>query len=112
MKTVRFFAFINGAVKLTLREGQSLSHVTGGPTDEGYCYSHLTWEFDGEFVTMEADCRAQDCDGRLDTHSTARCPVGKLKAGYVEDDDATVAYPAWEDHRTSQRDYSAEAMGY
>jgi hypothetical protein len=110
-KTAKFWTYVNEPTKIKLREGQSLTHVSGGPTDEGYSYEVRTWTFDGEFVVVEGAVKAQDCDGRLDTFIKARCHVSKLRGGYV-DREASIVYPVWQAVESSHRDYSAEAMGY
>lgn len=110
MSQVRFWHFVNdGPVLLKLRQGQTLAHVEGGPTDEGYSYTAVQFEFDGATVIRRETTRAQDCDGRIDRCSDAICPVVDLAAGGDLDG---VRYPAWQWADSSQRDYSAEAMGY
>ena len=65
-KTLRFWTNANGIdnyVKLALQEGQSLSHTTGGPNEEGFCYTRTTWTMvDGE-VMLEIYTQSRDCDG-------------------------------------------------
>ena len=108
--TARFWVFINSEpVLVKMRKGQTLSHVSGGPTDEGFSFEGRQWEFDGEKVIASTTIKAQDCDGRLDQYFESKCYVANLKAGYAMDN---ITYPAWEKVETSQRDYSAEAMGY
>ena len=111
-KTAKFWVYANEPTKIKLREGQTLTHYSGGLTDEGYSYEATTWTLDGEFVIVEHASRALDCDGRIDHYSTATCGVEYLRGGNIDPEDQTIVYPAWERIESSQRDYSAEAMGY
>lgn len=112
MKTVKFWTYQNGSpVKIKMRQGDVLHHVSGGPTDEGWHYEMECWEFDGEWVSRNSTSKGLDCDGRLDTYAEATCHVTKMRDGYVERED-NVVYPAWDWSNESQRDYAAEAMGY
>lgn len=126
----RFWIHVNdGPVKLTLKPGQSLHYECGGDTDEGWCFEYIDWtytiEADGPYVTREWCQEARDCDGRIDHATTHGCPVGglcvicdsccvdaQIDIGPTEDDVLLVAYPMWDKLDSSQRDHSAEAVGY
>lgn len=112
--TARFWHMLphGGLVKIKLRQGQCVHHSYGGPTDEGYSYTGETWWWDGDRVVSEFTTRSQDCDGRMDYHGRAECPTFSLNHGFSDPENPGVRFPRWNDLRQSQRDYSAEAMGY
>lgn len=111
-KQARFWTYHkSGVVRIKLNPGQTLYHSHGGPTDEGYSRTSEAYTFDGRMVATEWQVDARDCDGRMTHTGSSYCAVDKLAAGYV-DAEAGVAFPAWESGEGSQRDYSAEAMGY
>ncbi len=130
LPNARFWVYVNdNPVKLTLKPGQSLHYESGGDTDEGWCFEYTDWtytvEADGPYVTREWCQEARDCDGRIDRTTTHGCPVDGLcvicdsacieevvEIGPTEDDALFVAYPMWNKLECSQRDRSAEAMGY
>lgn len=108
--TAKFWVLINDCpVKLSLRPGDSLSHVSGGATDEGYSWEAHTWAFNGVDVKSEVTTKASDCDGRFETSCNAYCPTHMLHAGCDFDG---VRFPAWKLGKSSQRDYTAEAANY
>lgn len=109
-KQVKFWVYITGPVLLTLQKGQTLSHSHGGPTDEGYSWTANTWTFDGQVVTSEWAVDARDCDGRITREGTGWFACHEARAGFCAEDGTR--YPNWHQGRSSQRDYSAEAMGY
>lgn len=109
-KVVRFWMWHNGGyVRLTLRDGQSLSWQTRGPTDEGWHAEGETWRYECGVVLNEMWTDGVDCDGRLSTESEFVCPWTDLAAHVTPD---KVGTPKWERASAGQRDYSAEAMGY
>lgn len=110
--TARFWVYITCPVRITLRKGQTLTHSHGGRTDEGYSWETNSWHFDGATVYAATATDARDCDGRITHDATATCPVDELDHGFVEQDLPFIAYPNWTPHKASQRDFSAEAMGY
>ena len=125
-RNARFWTWVNdGWVKITLRPDQSLSHHTGGATDEGFSYTVETWSFDGQLVECETNTTARDCDGRLDNTSIYVCPVADLRARDVyeesigwsveagpEESNRGIFAPEWKRRTAWQRDYEAEAAGY
>ena len=100
-----------GPVKLTLRPGQSLTHSTGGRTDEGWSQSSTRWTHEGETVHLEWCDDGSDCDGRLTRTGENRCALDRLHNGNVCPEFGIV-YPDWQEARVSVRDYSAEDAGY
>jgi hypothetical protein len=111
MKTARFWHWHTGLVKIKIRDGQTVHHSHGGPTDEGYHWEACSYTFDGHTVTCEWSTDSRDCDGRMTRGGITQCDVERLAQGYV-DDEAGVTFPAWEDVSHGQRDYAAEAAGY
>lgn len=117
----RFWVYVNGSfVKITLRPGQQVEHVTGGPTDEGWTRDAQTWLYpDDESAVYRywAD-EGQDCDGRHGNYGSSRCELSALKAGYAPDgygcdlEHPEVVYPAWERVEASRYDQFAELAGY
>ena len=106
---VRFWTYHNDAdVRLTLTNGQTIALVRGGPTDEGYSHESVRFTLEGDTVVQEYDSDARDCDGRFSTSGTAECRIDRLDAHQYNGQ----GYPKWERVDASQRDYSAEAMGY
>lgn len=102
----------HGPVKLTLRPGQSLTHSTGGRTDEGWSRSSMQWTHEGDAVLLEWCDDGSDCDGRLTQTGGGRCALGRLASGESDPEAPEVIYPAWQTGVASVRDYSAEAAGY
>jgi len=101
----------NSPVKITLRPGETLRHYEGGRTDEGYHHEVMAWTFDGQTVERNQVIDGVDCDGRLIRHYEDLCPIDALK-GCAFPDHPGIYFPEWIQARASQRDYSAEAMGY
>lgn len=131
-RNARFWVYVNGGpVKLTLTPGQSLDWSSGHTTDEGWHHECETWGYDSEegCVNSEVWSEDLDCDGRLDRHGEYSCAIGELlyaelymhsyeeqsrQPPYARDEDTYrgVLWPNWQRTGASQRDYSAEAMGY
>lgn len=116
---VRFWEHVNGGfVKLTLYPGQTLRHSQGGSHDEGWWSRANTWTFDGKEVVNDSLDDGTDCDGRLSRRYVGACPVEKLYARIQEPpyapvvDGKVVGLPDWQEVRSGQRDYTAEAAGY
>ena len=107
----------NGWVKLTLRPGETIVLLDGGPTEEGWFREAIFFEHTGDGVTREAGFEALDCDGRLDRFDDSYCPLDALSArdtfaNYACAENDGIFAPAWERQAASQRDYAAEAAGY
>lgn len=97
--------------RVILNEGRHVEFQSGGPHDEGYRYTTVTYEFNGETLFKEVDTEGRDCDGRLDTHTEFTATV---LDGLYDDADPEIKFPLWERQKKGnyQRDYTAEAAGY
>ena len=129
-RNARFWVWsLNGGwVKLTLLPGQSLTHWTGGDTDEGYSYSAETYTHDDDRVICTQTTDSRDCDGRLDSARESACLLSELRARDMGDVDecgqwqadefvacpenSGIFAPRWHKVSACQRDYAAEAAGY
>lgn len=117
MNNVRIWQLINGDwVKLTLKPGKDIEHLTGGPHEEGYSYNVDTWSLSEEENCIHLSCFAwgKDCDGPHESRSELECSLDDLKA-FVPC--AQTAWnpdgvPLWGMVHSSQRDIYAERMGY
>jgi hypothetical protein len=109
-KQARFWIYYrSGFVRLKINAGQTLHFSYGGPTDEGYSWHGEAYDFDGGIVACDWRTDARDCDGRMVRTGSSYCSYARLSKGYQEDG---IAFPAWQNAETGQRDYAAEAMGY
>jgi len=110
-KKVRFWDIApnGGLVRITLEKGKPLHHNEAHATDEGWSATGQRWEYDGERVTCSQVTDGVDCDGRMTSYQEVSCPVGLLHAGEVIDGHR---FPRWQKDGSSQRDYTAESMGY
>lgn len=108
-KTVRFWHYATTPVLIKMRAGQTLSHTSGGPTDEGWHRDVDVWHFDGRTVFHNWCSDGVDCDGRLMQNGKCYFDAAEAFAGNECDG---VRFPAWQQGEHSQRDFSAEAMGY
>lgn len=100
-------------VKITLGPGEETSFGAGRSTDEGWSFEGIALHYDADrgVVTMSEHTDGVDCDGRLQTSAEYECPFGALH-DRIDPEDDSVRYPAWQRVSASQRDYTAEAMGY
>lgn len=120
-RNARFWAYINGSfVKITLRPGEQIEHVTGGPTDEGWTRDATSWIYPaGECAVYRYwAIEGADCDGRHGNYGSNRCELADLRAGDApcfdgsETEHPEVVYPAWQRCEASQYDQFAELSGY
>lgn len=131
-RNARFWQWLNGGwVKITLRPGQTLTHATGGETEEGWSFEGRNWHHDGDAITSTVSQESLDCDGRFDASFAFKCPLGDLRArdmhaeeqerAVAQEKDPTLPYfnesigifaPDWERLNASQRDHEAERAGY
>jgi hypothetical protein len=150
----RFWELVHtGWVKLTLKPGQRMEHVTGGYHDEGWSREVDQWEYipDGEWADVPTFKYARqdgipgpvivrheyhdgtDCDGRHSSMVTSFAALDALRAEPCVGEGPPVLEidyrgrrhwvqswvdlpgmfrPDWQRADASQRDYTAEAMGY
>jgi hypothetical protein len=113
MTQARFWVYHrSGIVRIKLNEGQTVGFSYGGPTDEGYSYTAEQYSFDGQHVVSKWRTDARDCDGRITHTGSAHCRFSRLSSGTFADEVNAVQFPDWMQGESSQRDFSAEAMGY
>jgi hypothetical protein len=123
-------------VRITLERDEWLElPTTGGPTDEGYSYTErrYRWNTDNGTVQVESHTQCSDCDGPMEFFNSGWCEAHKianeereLPCSWVTGESEWVlkqqrwereARPVWAPYqwhkgKSSQRDYSAEAMNY
>jgi hypothetical protein len=110
--TARFWTYhIEGMVRVSLRDGESLHHSRSQETDEGWCSEATRWTLENGVVIRETVTDGRDCDGRLTRHYEDQCPV-ELLASQPAYDAPELMVPTWQDRKSSQRDEYAEAMNY
>ena len=125
MRNVRFWIHCpgnvdGGFVKITLHPDESLSWWSGGPTEEGWSSTVISWCYDAHLgiVTQDISRDGSDCDGRLSSGKVWICPIADLAVEQPNDycldnyNCLGVMLPAWMEENAWQRDYAAEAMGY
>jgi hypothetical protein len=112
-KQIRFWTYSphGEAIKIKLREGQKVWHHFYAPTDEGFTSETNQWTFDGERVFCEWYTNGRDCDGRLEQFGETFFFADEVKGGH-HDLDEGIKFPRWRELAHSQRDHTAEAMGY
>ena len=94
---VRFWHYgVNEPVLITIKAGQTLSHTTGGPTDEGWHRDLYQWDFDGEFLRREHVSDGTYCDGRMTDFAECLCHVSQVANGNIDPDVPGLLYPALE----------------
>jgi len=84
------------------------------PDDEGWSSETNIWENDKGRLFNECISDGRDCDGRLTRHwaGYATDLTGNPDwSGYTHEG-KSIAYPKWEELKSGQRDYSAEAANY
>ncbi len=124
MANASFLIFHNdGMVKLKLRPNQKISFGSGGRCDEGWSRQDYTFRYDAERggIVRHDYSEGADCDGRHSSHERGFCPVANLRSREFRFSDCEYQpkvqselfmMPTWQWSDGSQRDYSAEAMGY
>lgn len=110
----RFWVYVHGWTKLTLKPDQVLHHSQGGPDEEGWHSEYHEWTYYDEEVTEQRVTDGRDCDGRLTDTDFFVCHRRNLRSqtppNYETGDPLLI--PTW--HRTSGRRYDeyAEKAGY
>jgi hypothetical protein len=115
----RFWDYCNGTwTKITLRPGQLRQWHEYHPTDEGFSATKRYWDYNEErgIVHFCEVSKARDCDGLFERvhECCARLDELAVKTPYTDPGEEPKPFkvPHWTDLGGSQRDHSAEAMGY
>lgn len=109
-KTARFWTGSgDNLVRLSLREGQTLSWSKHWQTDEGWVRVSCVWEYEDGVVRYIERQDGADCDGRYSSEIEGRCSWHSLAA---HEADNGLMLPKWTWGNTRQRDFTAEAAGY
>lgn len=118
-RTARFWTWTHRGhlARLALRPGESLTHATGGPTDEGWSSHAQTWRHDGTRIVCDWRDDGCDCDGRLTSGGTVYCVLDRLVTHPAIDFDRDqiipgVHLPDWQPEGDWRIDHQAEAAGY
>lgn len=112
-RNARFWAYVNdGFVKLTLTVARpSIEISTGGRHEEGWSRDYECWELSEQGVDRLHMSDGVDCDGRTSSTWRTFCAFDRL-ASFAPFDPADPMLPDWQEIKSWQRDYSAEAAGY
>lgn len=114
----RFWVLYRGGwVRLTLRPGQSVKLVEGGPTEEGWNWLLERYTHEGDGVALEWAHEARDCDGQYDRYGKMFCLLGGLAALDMHaalkiEQNRGIFSPDWRKVYAGHRDHAAEAAGY
>jgi len=115
-RNVRFWITHNTSpVKLTLRPGQQAEVSNGSRTDEGFHAEGISYSYDAQRGVLELSSVSwgQDCDGRYESSWLGSCVVGDERRNeLIHDGSERLWCPRWREESQSQRDMTAEAMGY
>lgn len=104
-------------VKLSLRDGQRRTVKTYAPDEEGWSSCVEVFWREGDHIYSRVITDGRDCDGQMSTDRTFRCHLDHLASERDPDDlkrwnDQMIGTPDWQEVKSSQRDYTAEAAGY
>lgn len=109
-RNARFWVvLLDDPVKITLRPGQRLHWSTWSPDEEGWSSRLEEFEHAGDRVYWRSRTDGVDCDGRLTQYWEGSATLENLA---IVDLEQGLLQPSWENEKSSQRDYFAEAMGY
>lgn len=129
---VRLWTYWNGGyVRLTLKpehtEWNPLTLYHYSKTDEGWSSLAEEYWIDDGYVYSRCTSDGRDCDGRLTRQSTFLCKLSQIATTFPYQDldksmpwelrvqalgNEGVMLPTWKEASYSQRDYTAEAVGY
>lgn len=93
-----------------LKDGETYTHETGGPHEEGYSATEYSYTRYGDTIERTISSSWRDCDGPGSSYSECSVDVGSLVIAW--DGESDLPLPAWERGESGQRDYFAESMGY
>jgi hypothetical protein len=109
---VLFWTYVNGAhAGVYMEPGDVVSFTFGGPHEEGFSRTTMTFKHDGEFIVCSDETDSRDCDGPLSTWDESEARIDALDAREPVQDELPRT-PAWEIRNRGQRDAFAEAAGY
>mgnify|MGYP003628839376 FL=1 len=115
-RNVRFWVHHGDSlVKLTLRPEQTIGFECGGSTEEGFHVTYESFYYDADRggIEHDSDSRGRDCDGAYSTSWGGWCAVGDEQRVELTHDGSDRCWgPRWKQETQSQRDMTAEAMGY
>jgi hypothetical protein len=123
IKRARFWTYINhGMVKLTLSEGQSISHRKCESHDEGHSWSSVTYSLEDNVVYRDWGNGGTDCDGPISQCGMDMCPIAELAECpcYVQEGSKDhlfrgmhICLPEWKEFKpTRVHDVYAQRMNY
>ena len=122
----------DGPVKITLKPGERLTAYSFSRGDEGWSSYTESWVHEGDRVTRQSTNDGRDCDGRLTQWNDDYALLIDLEQevmwmaplrsrlsmwkDYQDEipwthDGFVIQRPAWQEGKSSQRDYTAEADG-
>lgn len=116
--TARFWVWHHdGFVRISLRDGDSLTACDSRATDEGYSATVTTWSRDGDTIISEWSSRGRDCDGDHGYDSTVTCNIAELAVNdqFADGDEfgqPILQTPNWQKENARQYDRNAELAGY
>lgn len=110
----RFWTMLpDGWARLSLRDGESLSHRVGGPTDEGHCWTTTVYSRDGSTIQIDENTYSRDCDGSHLSDWSGTCEISDLEShnpSFGPGEGQRV--PRWETLDSCSRDFAAEGANY
>lgn len=109
----RLWLYINNDfVKVTLKPGQTINWYESHPTEEGYHFTQIAVEYDGEDVYLTEVDGGRDCDGQLEHTYKMGCSLANLRADPIDIKMETIPRPKWEHEPTRVYDQYAQLANY
>lgn len=110
------YRFGDKVYAVVLTNGKSISFHSHRRTDEGYQSEKEVITLRDRVLKLRWWSDGRDCDGRLTQEGRSCCPVHRRASvrhrKYGNEKPARDRFPKWEEGERSQRDESAERMGY
>ena len=108
--TLRFWVYFNrGFVKLSLREGEALTHFRAWDNGEGVSAETNIFSHDSGMITWACHGVWRDCDGPGESYSAYE---SRDLQGFESSNPKAPPLPKWQEKRAFQRDIYAENAGY
>ena len=98
LNTIKFWTKINGPVRLSLSEGNKISHSQSWHNGEGWSWRAVQYELRGDTITARHGWGGTDCDGS--------------SGGGLDLTSLACSHPVWEAKDEWSRDHTAEREGY